>query len=174
MHGTGLLVFLPAAAGEVSANDGLDGEDPQLADLHAPVAQTCGLIGWDGSGDIEGEEVGAERGAAGEGDEGGEEAEPVGGGESEDSAAVGDAVGEDDVVGGDAVGGDEEEGCRGEGEDVADFAGGELFEGGEVDGCDGHGGFGWCRDGRLEGDVAWRSSFTLSLCLCDRIWIEER
>ena len=39
VHSAGLLVLLPSRAGDVATNDGLDGEDAELADLHAAVLQ---------------------------------------------------------------------------------------------------------------------------------------
>lgn len=39
MHSAGLLVLLPGRASDVAADDGLDGQDAQLAHLHAAVLQ---------------------------------------------------------------------------------------------------------------------------------------
>lgn len=62
MHGAGLLVFIPCRAGDVSADNCLNGENAQLADLHTTVLQ-----GWaegfrDLGREVECDEVGAEGG----------------------------------------------------------------------------------------------------------------
>lgn len=62
VNGAGLLVFVPGGTGDVSADDCLDGENAQLAHLHAAVlqhrAQGLGNLGRE----VEGNEVGAQRG----------------------------------------------------------------------------------------------------------------
>lgn len=62
MHGAGLLVFVPCRAGDVPADNCLNGENAQLAHLHAAVLQDWAEgfrdLGWE----VEGDEVGAEGG----------------------------------------------------------------------------------------------------------------
>lgn len=62
MHGPGLLVFIPCRAGDVSADDCLNGQNAQLAHLHTTVLQD-GAEGFRDLGrEVEGDEVGAEGG----------------------------------------------------------------------------------------------------------------
>lgn len=62
VNGAGLLVFVPGGTGDVSANDCLDGENAQLAHLHAAVLQHRAQGLGDLGREIEGDEVGAQRG----------------------------------------------------------------------------------------------------------------
>lgn len=59
VHSAGLFVFVPGRAGDVTADDCLDGEDAQLAHLHTTVlqyrAQGLRNLGWE----IEGDEMSA-------------------------------------------------------------------------------------------------------------------
>lgn len=62
VHSAGLLVLLPSGAGDVATDDGFDGEDAELADLHAAVLQHRAQRGGDLGGKIQREEVGAQTG----------------------------------------------------------------------------------------------------------------
>lgn len=87
VHGTRLLVLLPGGTGDVTADDGLDGEDAQLAHLHAAVLQDGTQRLRDLRGQVEGEEVCAQGG-----DGVGEDLEPFLRAEGEEDAFVGDAL----------------------------------------------------------------------------------
>jgi hypothetical protein len=60
MHGAGILVLLPGRAGDVSADDSLDGKNSELAHLHTPVLQGGTKRLGDLGRKVEGDEVGAE------------------------------------------------------------------------------------------------------------------
>lgn len=62
VHGAGFLVLVPGGPGDVTADDGLNGEDLQLAHLHASVLEDGTQRLGDLRREVEGEEVGAERG----------------------------------------------------------------------------------------------------------------
>lgn len=64
MHGAGLLVFIPCRAGDVAADDCLNGENAQLAHLHTPVLQDWAEGFRDLGREVEGDEVGAEGGVS--------------------------------------------------------------------------------------------------------------
>ena len=87
VHSAGLLVLLPRGTGDVSTDNGLNGEDAELANLHAAVlqhrTQRCGDLGRE----IEGEEVGAQTG-----DGLCQDLEPCLGAESKKNALVRDAL----------------------------------------------------------------------------------
>lgn len=59
VHGAGLFVFVPGRAGDVAADNRFNGENAQLAHLHATVlqyrAQGFRNLGWE----IEGDEMSA-------------------------------------------------------------------------------------------------------------------
>ncbi len=113
VNGAGALVLCPSAAGDVSANDCLDGQhlcalyehgaalDLVLYGVQA-LFEFCGEVVIVG-----GDDVGLDEG-------GGEQTEPEGGEGVQELALVGDAILEDDVEGRDAVGGYKEDGaCMG-------------------------------------------------------------
>ena len=81
------LVLLPRGAGDVTAHDGLNGQDAELADLHAAVLEDGAQRLGDLRGQVEGQEVRAEGGEGG-----GEHFEPFAGAEGEEDAFVGDAL----------------------------------------------------------------------------------
>lgn len=83
----GLLVLVPGRAGDVAADDGLNGEDLQLAHLHAAVLEDGAQRRGDLRGQVEGEEVRAEPW-----DGVGEDLEPCFGAEREKDAFVGDTL----------------------------------------------------------------------------------
>ncbi|KAI3487799.1 hypothetical protein L1887_48174 [Cichorium endivia] len=113
VNGTGALVLCPSAAGDVSANDCLDGQhlcalyehgaalDLVLYGVQA-LFEFCGEVVI-----IGGDDVGLDEGGC-------EQTEPEGGEGVQELALVGDAILEDDVEGRDAVGGYKEDGaCMG-------------------------------------------------------------
>ena len=125
----GLLVVLPAGAGEIAADDTLDGKHAGSPDDHASAGE-LGKIRVKGSGKAGG--VGGEDVVGGEVTE---QVEPEERELGEDPALVGDAAAEDVIEGGDAVGGDEEQvglGRRSERIDVADLAAGEQGKSAEM------------------------------------------
>jgi len=89
-------VFLPGRPRQVPAHDGLDGQDAELADLHAPALEQrpLGRRERDRGREGRGDEVGPEAG-----DEPGQEVEPELGGLGEDGALVRDGGREDHVIG---------------------------------------------------------------------------
>ena len=120
------LVFLPAGAGEVAADDALDGERLGLFHDHRPSADLFGVVA-DGFGQRvvgAGEEV--------VGDDVGEFVEPVVGEHREHFALARDAVGQDDVVGADAVAGEHQEAVA-EVEHFANLAAADLGDTGEIE-----------------------------------------
>lgn len=62
VHGSGLFIFIPCRASDVSTDNCLDGKNTQLAHLHTPVlqdgTQRLRNLGWE----IEGDEMSAQRG----------------------------------------------------------------------------------------------------------------
>ena len=87
MHGAGLFVFVPGRTGDVSADNCLNGENAQLAHLHATVLQdrTQGLGNL--GREVESNEMGAQGGVGlGQG------LEPCLRAESEEDALVGDTL----------------------------------------------------------------------------------
>lgn len=87
MHRAVSLVLLPRGAGDVTAHDRLNGQDAELADLHAAVLEDRSQRLGDLRGQVEGQEVRAEGGESG-----GEHFEPFAGAEGEEDAFVGDAL----------------------------------------------------------------------------------
>lgn len=87
VNGAGLLVLVPGGAGDVAADDSLDGENAELADLHAAVLEH----GAQGFGDlrrqVEGDEVRAQRG-----DGFLQSVEPGASAEGEQNSLVGDSL----------------------------------------------------------------------------------
>lgn len=87
VNGAGLLVLIPGRAGDVSADNGLDGEDAELANLHATVLKN----GAQGFGDlrrkVEGDEVCAQGG-----DGFLQSIEPCAGAEGEQNSLVRDSL----------------------------------------------------------------------------------
>ena len=59
VHSASLLVLIPSRAGDVSADDSLNGKDLQLAHLHAAVLQDWAQGLRDLGREVESEEVGA-------------------------------------------------------------------------------------------------------------------
>jgi hypothetical protein len=87
MHCARLLVLLPCGAGDVAADDSLNGENPELADLHAAVLQHRAQRGGDLGREIECNEVGAQTR-----DGLSQDLEPCLGAESKKDALVGDSL----------------------------------------------------------------------------------
>lgn len=87
VHCARLLVLLPSGAGDVAADDGLNGENSELADLHAAVLQHRVQRGGDLGREIEGKEVSAQTG-----DGLCQDLEPCLGAESKKDALVGDSL----------------------------------------------------------------------------------
>src|SRR5258708_1869912 len=146
----GLLVVLPAGAGEIAAHDALYGEHLRSFDEHAATVELI-EIGLEFA-----RELGGVRGDEMVRDGGLEEVEPEEGELGEDLALVGYAAAENMVEGGDAVAGDEEELIAGEGVDVADLAAGcegKIAEIGLEKGCghhvDGTTSWGWGKRGMV-------------------------
>jgi hypothetical protein len=145
--GPGGAVVLPAGAGEVAADDALDGKHLGAADDHAAAGDLLleGRVGQDargaerlaedgfGEGSKERGDVSPVSGEEVVGDGVFEEVEPEGGDLGEDLPLVRDAGAEHVVEGGDAVGGDEEK-VVAEGVEVADLAAGEQGKAAKVGG----------------------------------------
>ena len=87
MHRAVSLVLLPRGAGDVTAHNGLNGQDAELADLHTAVLEDGTQRLGDLRGQVEGQEVRAEGGEGG-----GEHFEPFAGAEGKEDAFVGDAL----------------------------------------------------------------------------------
>lgn len=113
VNDTGALVLCPSAAGDVSANDCLDGQHLCALYEHGAALDLV-LYGVQALFELRGEVVIVGGDDVGLDEGGGEQTEPEGGEGVQELALVGDAILEDDVEGRDAVGGYKEDGaCMG-------------------------------------------------------------
>lgn len=87
VDGAVLLVLRPRRAGDVAADDGLEGNDLVAAHLHAALFQLGVCSGGDAGGDGGGDEVGFQGGHPG-----GDQLEPVRGELGQEGAFGGDAL----------------------------------------------------------------------------------
>ena len=87
MHRARSLILLPGRTGDVTTHDCFNGQDAELADLHAAVLEDGTQRLGDLRGQVESQEVGAEGGEGG-----GQDGEPFLRAQGEEDAFVGDTL----------------------------------------------------------------------------------